>query len=164
MISLSKIIIIVALPVLNFPPVDFRFQKNEKNKLQIFDIIRKKFVDLTPEEWVRQHVVHFLKLEMEVPESVIAVEKQFILNHTKRRFDVLVHHSSTLNAIMVVECKAPEIKLNELTVNQALRYNLELQVPYVFLSNGLQHIFIDLTDTEPKILKSIPKYLDLIKK
>lgn len=153
----------MSLPVLNFPTIEFRFQKNEKGKLQIFDVVRKKFVDLSPEEWVRQHILHFLSNEVEVPLSMIAVEKQFLLHNTKRRFDILVHNTSTLNALMVVECKAPEVQLNELTINQALRYNLELKVPYVFLSNGLQHIFIDLKQNSPQILKKIPKYLDLVK-
>lgn len=151
----------MSLPALNFPNIEPRFKKNVKGTLQIFDLIRKKFVDLTPEEWVRQHLVHFLISEKQVPPSVISIEKQFLLNQTKRRFDVLVYNSD-LKPLMVVECKAPEVEINQLTVNQALRYNLELKVPYVFLSNGLQHVFMDLRGEKPEILKTIPSFLELI--
>jgi type I site-specific restriction endonuclease len=151
----------VALPILNFPNIDFRLKKNAKGTLQVFDIIRKKFVDLTPEEWVRQHIIHFLVSEKQVPSSMISVEKQLILNQTKRRTDLVVFNSH-LEALLIVECKAPEVEINQLTINQALRYNLELKVPFVFLSNGLNHIFIDLRKENPRILKNIPNYQDLI--
>lgn len=149
------------LPVLNFPIVDFRFQKNTKGTLQIFDIIRKKFVDATPEEWVRQHIIHYLINEKEVPASMISVEKQLILNNTKRRTDVVVFNSN-LKPILIIECKAPEVEINQLTVNQALRYNLELNVASVFLSNGLNHVFLKLGQNSPEILKQIPNYQMLL--
>lgn len=151
----------MSLPVLNFPLMDARFKKNEKGNLQIFDVIRKKFVDLTAEEWVRQHLVHFLIQEIQVPLAVIAVEKQFFLNNTKRRFDVLVY-TTDLKPLVMVECKAPEVEINQFTVNQALRYNLELKVPYVLLSNGLQHVFLDVRHENPQILKNIPLFSELI--
>lgn len=150
----------MALPVLNFPNIDVRFKKNTKGTLQVFDIIRKKFVDLTPEEWVRQHIIHFLVSEKQVPSSMISVEKQLILNQTKRRTDLVVFNSG-LEPLLIIECKAPEVEINQLTINQALGYNLELKVPYVFLSNGLKHIFIDLRAQSPRILKNIPNYFDL---
>lgn len=149
------------LPDLNFPKVEFRFQKNEKGTLQVFDIIRKKFVDVTPEEWVRQHIIHYLISYKQVPASMISVEKQLLLNNTKRRTDVVVFNSS-LKPVLIIECKAPQITIDQLTINQALRYNLELQVPSVFLSNGLQHIFVKLGN-EPNILKEIPNYENLLK-
>lgn len=151
----------MSLPALNFPSIQFRFKHNNKGTLQVFDVIRKKFVDLTPEEWVRQHLVHFLINEKQVSPSIIAIEKQFLLNNTKRRFDVLVY-TSDLKPLIIVECKAPEVEINQSTVNQALRYNLELKVPFVFLSNGLQHIFMDLRGENPIILKNIPSFLDLL--
>ena len=152
----------MALPVLNFPTVDFRFQKNEKGNLQIFDIIRKKFVDAAPEEWVRQHIIHYLINHKQVPASMISVEKQLLLNNTKRRTDVVVFNSN-LNPILIIECKAPEVEINQLTVNQALRYNLELNVRSVFLSNGLSHVFLKLVKNEPEILKELPDYQNLLK-
>jgi type I site-specific restriction endonuclease len=152
----------VELPVLNFPNVEFRFQKNGKGTLQIFDIIRKKFVDITPEEWVRQHIIHYLISDKQVPASMISVEKQLVLNKTKRRTDIIVFNSN-LKPILIIECKAPLVEINQLTVNQALRYNLELQVPFIFLSNGLQHIFLKLNEDNPIILKEIPHYQNLLK-
>ena len=149
------------LPVLNFPAVTFRFQKNEKGNVQIFDIIRKKFVDATPEEWVRQHIIHYLINHKQVPASMISVEKQLLLNNTKRRTDLVVFNSS-LKPILIIECKAPEIEINQLTVNQALRYNLELDVASVFLSNGLSHVFLKLEHNSPEILKEIPNYENLL--
>ena len=149
------------LPVLNFPIVDFRYKKNEKGTLQIFDVIRKKFVDITPEEWVRQHIIHYLINHKQVPVSMISVEKQLLLNKTKRRTDVVIYNP-TLIPILIIECKAPEIKIDQLTINQALRYNLELNAPAIFLSNGLQHIFLKLENQEPKVLKDIPTYENLV--
>ena len=149
------------LPDLNFPKVEFRFQKNAKGNLQVFDIIRKKFMDVTPEEWVRQHIVHYLINDKQVPASMISLEKQLILNNTKRRTDIVVFNSN-LKPILIIECKAPEIAINQLTVNQALRYNLELNVPFVFLSNGLQHVFLKINPNSPEILKEVPIYENLL--
>lgn len=150
------------LPVLNFPVVEFRFQKNDKGTLQVFDIIRKKFFDLTPEEWVRQHIIHYLINNKQVPASMISVEKQLLLNKTKRRTDIVVFNS-LLKPLLIIECKAPEIEINQLTVNQALRYNLELNVPSVFLSNGLNHVFLKLSSENAEMLKEIPDYQILLK-
>ena len=150
------------LPLLNFPKVEFRFQKNTKGNLQVFDIIRKKFFDLTPEEWVRQHILHYLIHNKQIPASMISVEKQLILNNTKRRTDIVVFNSN-LQPLLIIECKAPEININQLTINQALRYNLELNVPFIFLSNGLNHVCIKITPNVPVILKDIPNYETLLK-
>lgn len=152
----------MAPPKLNFPEVEFRFTKNEKNTLQIFDIIRKKFVDLTPEEWVRQHVIHFFISHQEVPATLISVEKQLVLNNTKRRTDIVVY-SPLLKPLLIVECKAPEVEINQETINQALRYNLKLNVPFVFLSNGLQHVFLKLNNESAEITKNIPNFYQMLK-
>lgn len=152
----------MSLPKLNFPNVEFRFQKNEKGNLQLFDIIRKKFVDATPEEWVRQHIIHFLIQHKQVPASMISVEKQLMINNTKRRTDIVIFNS-VLNPLLIIECKAPEVNIDQLTINQALRYNLELKVPAIFLSNGLNHLFLKLENEGPKVLKDIPDYQSLLK-
>lgn len=151
----------MSLQILNFPPVDFRLKKNEKETLQLFDIIRKKFVDITPEEWVRQHIVHFLIHHKNVPLSMISLEKQLELNNTKKRTDIIVYNS-TLKPILMIECKAPTIKIDQLTINQAMRYNIKLQVPFIFLSNGLQHIFLKLEKDGVKAMEEIPTYDILI--
>ena len=151
----------MALPVLNFPEIKLRFQNNAKNKLQLFDCIRKKFVDVTPEEWVRQHIIHYLITEKKVPASVISVEKQIVLNGVKKRYDIVVFNNSLI-PILIIECKAFNIPIDQLTINQALRYNLELKVPFVFLSNGLNHIFIKMNENPPKISKEIPNYIEML--
>lgn len=147
---------------LNFPDVDFRFQKNEKGSLQIFDVIRKKFIDLTPEEWVRQHIIHFFNSHQDVPVSLIAVEKQLILNNTKRRTDIVIY-TPNLKPLLIVECKAPSVEINQETINQALRYNLKLQVPFVFLSNGLNHVFLKLNTESAELQKKIPNFSEMLK-
>ena len=151
----------MSLQILNFPLVDFRFKKNEKGTLQLFDIIRKKFVDITPEEWVRQHIVHFLIHHKNVPLSMISLEKQLALNNTKKRTDIIVYNSA-LKPILMIECKAPTIKIDQLTINQAMRYNIKLQVPFIFLSNGLQHVFLKLEKDGVKAMEEIPAYDILI--
>lgn len=149
-------------PVLNFPPVQLRFKTNAKNGLQVFDIIRKKFVDLTPEEWVRQHLVHFLIQQKNVPASLISIEKQLILNATKRRTDVVVYNTN-LKPMLVIECKAPFVPIDQQTINQVLRYNLELQVPFIGLSNGLTHTCLQLSPNEPIIFHDFPAFSELLK-
>jgi type I site-specific restriction endonuclease len=151
----------MSLPILNFPKFEFRFQKNEKGNLQIFDIIRKKFIEATPEEWVRQHIIHFLISHKQVPASMMSVEKQLVLNNTKRRTDLVIFNSN-LKPLLIIECKAPQIEINQLTINQALRYNIELNVPAIFLSNGLHHIFLKIENKMPKVLKEIPDYQSLL--
>ncbi len=151
----------MSLPILNFPEVEFRFQKNGKGTLQVFDTIRKKFVDATPEEWVRQHIIHYLMLHKQVPASMISIEKQLILNNTKRRTDVVVYNNE-LKPLLIIECKAPQIDIDQLTINQALRYNMELNVPAVFLSNGLKHIFLKLEAGDSKVVKEVPTYENLL--
>jgi len=151
----------MSLPKLNFPDVEFRFQKNEKGNLQLFDMIRKKFVDATPEEWVRQHIIHFLIQYKQVPASMISVEKQLLFNNTKRRTDIVIYNSQ-LQPLLIIECKAPEVSIDQLTINQALRYNLELKVPAIFLSNGLSHVCLKLEKEGPKVLKDLPDYNSLL--
>ena len=94
---------------LHFPEYDFRFKSNE-NKPLIFDEIRKKFVALTPEEWVRQHVVRFLRTELNYPASHINVEKQLKLHNTLKRYDVVVFNRDG-SILLIVECKAPTIPI-----------------------------------------------------
>lgn len=122
-------------PDLKYPPIDVRLKK-DRQQFMVFDIIRKKWIVLTPEEWVRQHIIHWLINEHKVSPALLSVEKEVILNGTKKRYDIVVY-SKTLQPILVVECKAPEVNLTQSTVEQALRYNLELNAPYSFVSNGL---------------------------
>ncbi len=150
------------LPKLNFPTFDFRYKENQQGNTQIFDIVRKKFVDLTPEEWVRQNVCHYLINFKNVPISLISIEKQLTLNNTKRRTDLVIYNTN-LNPILICECKAPEIPLNQNTINQVFGYNIVLNVPFILLSNGLSHICIFNDANNARILKNIPDFSEMAK-
>lgn len=151
----------MSLPLLNFPEINARFQKNEAGILQIFDIVRKKFVVLSPEEWVRQHIIHYIITFKEVPLSMISVEKQLILNGTKRRTDVVLYNNQ-LKPVMIIECKAPDVPVDQSTINQILRYNLTLKVPFIFVSNGKNHVSLHVSEEIPKILKEFPNYHSIV--
>lgn len=122
---------------LNFPAFDFKISDID-GKSYIFDIIRKKNVLLTPEEWVRQHIVRFL-IENNYPPSLISVERQIKFNQLKKRFDILVYNNQA-KPILLIECKAPEVKLCQETLNQIALYNTQFKVDYLFISNGLKHL------------------------
>ena len=123
---------------LAFPHFKFTTKSNE-NKRTIFDPIRKKFVFLSPEEWVRQHVVHDL-LDKGIGKTRISVEKQFDVMGQSKRFDVVVAGKNASIALLV-ECKAPEIKITQNAFDQIARYQLALHADYLMLTNGLQHYY-----------------------
>lgn len=143
-------------PVLKYPTYNIRLKEGKDNKLFVFDTIRKKWLLLTPEEWVRQHVVNYLIEEKKYPLSLISLEKEIDLNGTKKRYDIVVY-SKQLTPEIIIECKAPEIKLSESVLEQALRYNLILHVNYVFITNGLS----DFTYYKNSALNELPSYHDL---
>ncbi|MFK8289602.1 type I restriction enzyme HsdR N-terminal domain-containing protein [Capnocytophaga canimorsus] len=143
---------------LNFYPYQFRF-KNSENKTLIFDEIRKKFVVLQPEEWVRQHVVQFLIQEKSFPKSLINVEKELVINGLKKRYDIVVY-KNTGEILLVVECKAPDILINQKVFDQVFRYNLSLQASVLMVTNGLQHYYamIDYNSNKLLFMESLPDY------
>ncbi|MEB8328969.1 type I restriction enzyme HsdR N-terminal domain-containing protein [Flavobacteriaceae bacterium KMM 6897] len=143
---------------LNFPAYDFRF-KNSENKVQIFDVIRKKFVVLQPEEWVRQHVVHHLMTDKSYPQSLINVEKQVKLHSMIKRYDVVVYNSDGTIEILV-ECKAPEIKITQTVFDQIARYNMQLKANYLMVTNGQDHYYckMDLPEEKYTFLQHIPDF------
>ncbi|MEX0361223.1 MAG: type I restriction enzyme HsdR N-terminal domain-containing protein [Allomuricauda sp.] len=143
---------------LDFPSYPFRLKSSEKG-LQIFDIIRKKFVFLQPEEWVRQHVVHFLVETKKYPKSLINVEKQLVVNQLKKRYDVVVFQPNG-SIYLLVECKAPEVTIDQTTFDQIARYNLQLQAKYLMVTNGQNHYYckMDLESEKYKFLKEIPDF------
>jgi len=150
----------VRFPAINFPSVDFRIKKTADFEFEIFDIIRKKFVVLTPEEWVRQHIIHFLINQKSIPASLISVEKQILFNGMKRRTDLVVY-SNQRNPLLIIECKEPNVELNQNTINQIYHYNSVLSVPYLLISNGLKHICIKHEANNALILKDIPNFEEL---
>ncbi len=143
---------------LDFPVYSFRFKSNE-NKRLIFDEIRKKFVVLTPEEWVRLHVVRYLIEDKNYPKSHINVEKQLLLNGTKKRYDVVVFNKDgTIH--LIVECKAPSIKITQDTFDQIARYNLVTNATYLMVTNGLEHYYCQLNYKEEQynFLRELPEF------
>ena len=143
---------------LNLPKYNFKL-KNSENKVLIFDNLRKKYLVLTPEEWVRQHFVYFLIDVKKYPVSLIALEKQLIINNLKKRSDILVFNSSGTPEI-IVECKAPQVKITQDTFDQIARYNLKLKAKYLIVTNGLNHYYckMDFKNETYVFLPEIPNY------
>ena len=146
------------LQKLNFPEFNFRF-KNSENKISIFDEIRKKFVVLQPEEWVRQHCVHYLIKCKNFPKSLINVEKKLEVNKMTKRYDIVVFKTDgTIQ--LIVECKAPKVKIDQSAFDQIARYNLELNADYLMITNGLEHYYcqMDFVNKRYDFLQDIPGY------
>lgn len=143
---------------LNFPKYDFRF-KNSQNSALIFDIVRKKFVVLTPEEWVRQHALMFLSIEKKYPLSHINVEKQILYNGLRKRYDIVVFNPNG-SIHLLVECKAPHINISQTTFDQIAQYNFKLNASYLMVTNGLEHYMCQMNFQEEKymFLKEIPEF------
>lgn len=129
---------------LNFP--EFQFQVfDQEEKTWIYDIFRKKHVVLTPEEWVRQHVLMYLVRVKNYPQSLISVERMIAFNKLKKRFDAMVYGKDG-KPFMLIECKAPEVNLSSETLFQIATYNMVFKVPYLFVSNGKQHLLFGLNE------------------
>jgi hypothetical protein len=143
---------------LNLPPCEFRMRYREK-KPYIFDPVRRRFVLLTPEEWVRQHFIRYLIDEKKYPESLMAVEKQISLNGKLFRFDLLVYRRNG-QPLLIAEFKAPDVKISQDTFDQVVRYNMALKVERVVVSNGLQHYvcMVDYQANSYRFLNEVPEY------
>ncbi len=143
---------------LNFPNYPFRF-KNSENKIAVFDEIRKKFVILTPEEWVRLHTIQFLMDEKKYPKSHINVEKQLKIGKLVKRYDIVVFKPKG-DIHLIVECKAPYIKITQETFDQIARYNLSLKASYLMVTNGLEHFYcqMDYVGEKYQFLQEIPAF------
>lgn len=143
---------------LNFPTYNFRF-KNSENKVAIFDEIRKKFVILTPEEWVRQHTVSYLIEEKSYPKSYINVEKLIKINDLNKRYDVVVFNSKG-EIELLVECKSTAVAISQDTFDQIARYNLVLKAKYLMVTNGINHYFcqMDFENQKYVFLKELPQF------
>ena len=119
---------------ITYPEPDFRI-KNEAGKEFIFDVLRKKWIILTPEEWVRQNFVQYLIQEKNYPSTLIAIEKEIQVGELKKRFDVLVY-DAIHQPWMMIECKAATIKLDNSVLQQILRYNITVPVSFIIITNG----------------------------
>ncbi len=140
---------------LNLPEFDYRL-KRDRDKVWIFDVFRKKYVVLTPEEWVRQHVVHFLTAHLRYPVSLLRLEMTLEYNGLKKRSDVVVFSRSG-EPWMLIECKAPEIILQENVAHQILTYNLTVNAEYLVVTNGIQLYCIN-SKRPHELLNSMPAY------
>ena len=143
---------------LDLPTYQFKFRNGDKGT-QIFDVVRKKYVALTPEEWVRQNFIRYLIDERDCPASLMSVEKGMVLNDLRKRSDIVVHDQNGAPAL-IVECKAPSVTINQAAFDQIARYNMVLRVRYLVVTNGLRHFYclIDHKKESYDFLKDIPKY------
>jgi len=143
---------------LNFPKFEYRFKSTE-NKVSIFDVIRKKFIILQPEEWVRQHCIHYIINVKKFPLSLINVEKELIINGLKKRYDIVVYNSDG-SIHLIVECKSYKVEINQNTFDQIARYNLTLDANYLMVTNGINHYYCQMNMEEKRyaFLRDIPEY------
>jgi hypothetical protein len=150
------------LKQLNLPQYSFKISGNGEKEM-ILDPLRRKFVKLTPEEWVRQNFVQYLISEGKYPAGLIGIEVMFSLNKLKRRVDILVHNRSG-KPVMIVECKATEVKIDDKVFDQIVCYNIGLKVPYIIVTNGIDHYAckIDHKENKYEFLMAIPLYEDLL--
>ncbi len=144
---------------INFPSYHFRLKSSE-NKVLIFDVIRKKFVVLQPEEWVRQHVVHYLIHDKNYPISLINVEKQLRIHTLLKRYDIVVFNPDGSIAILV-ECKAPTTRISKTVFDQVARYNLDLKATFLMVTNGIAHFYcqMDYENASYSFLRELPSYV-----
>jgi len=144
------------LITLNLPEFPYKLRTDGQSK-QIFDGLRRKYVALTPEEWVRQHFIQFLVNDKKYPASYISVEKGLKVNTLQKRTDIVIH-DKTGKPWMIVECKSPEIEINEETFYQAGRYNMNLKVSFLVLTNGLHHFCLRILNDRVVFEDDLPGY------
>jgi hypothetical protein len=143
---------------LSFPNYEFRLKKIDEKRF-IFDEIRKKYIELTAEEWVRQNCIKYLVNEKKYKSQLIAVEKKIILNNLTKRFDIIAYDNNG-DPNLLVECKAPNIAIRQETFDQILSYNRVINSKYLMITNGIIHYYckIDNIDNKINFLKDIPNY------
>ena len=141
---------------LNFPLYKFQF-KNIENKLYIFDEIRKKFVVLQPEEWVRQNTIKYLLEEIKYPKTLLNIEKKINVNGLTKRYDIVIYRLNG-EIFLIVECKAPQVKITQEVFDQIARYNLQLKAENLMITNGISHYFcqMDYINQQYIFLKDLP--------
>jgi type I site-specific restriction endonuclease len=147
---------------LKLPSYSFRITERKGRQL-IFDENRRRWVALTPEEWVRQNFIRFLKEEKKFPRSLMAVEKKVMINGLSQRFDLLVYDRKGY-PLLIAEFKSPDVQINQMTFNQASRYNSVLGAPFFLISNGMVHFMckLDFVSRITQYLAEIPRYDDLV--
>ena len=146
---------------LNLPPHPFKITERD-GVVFIFDELRKKHLVLTPEEWVRQHFIQHLILDKKFSKTLIQIEGGLILNQLQKRSDILVYNTAG-EKLMLIECKAPKVKITQSVFDQASRYNSIHQAKWIVLTNGLQHVYAKMNLEKGSFLftEEMPDYLDL---
>ncbi|MCS6795264.1 MAG: type I restriction enzyme HsdR N-terminal domain-containing protein [Raineya sp.] len=141
---------------LNLPTYEHQIiRKNDK--LWIFDVIRKKYVLLTPEEWVRQQIICWLVEEYDYPKSLMQIEKEHYYHHKAKRTDIVIY-DRVGNPFMLVECKSMNVTLSQAVCEQAFLYNQTLQAPYILLTNGLCFVLMRFSESGFVFLEKIPEF------
>lgn len=146
---------------LNLPPYPFKITLRDEQHF-IFDEVRKKHLVLTPEEWVRQHFIHYLILEKKFPRSLIQIEAGLNLNDRQKRTDIVIFNTAG-QRIMVIECKAPAVKISQGVFDQAARYNSVHKAKWLVVTNGLKHCYAQIDHLSESFLffEELPEYIDL---
>lgn len=141
---------------LNLPPFDFNIRSSGQSK-EIFDSFRKKYVVLTPEEWVRQHFAVFLRDHLHYPQGLMALEIEFKQHGVSNRADIVVHNNMGV-PWLIVECKSPDVKLTQEVFYQASRYHAGLGASYIAVTNGISHYCCEYKTEGFEFLNSFPEY------
>ena len=143
---------------LNLPEFEYKVKKTS-GKVSIFDIIRKKYVILTPEEWVRQSMVHFLVESLKYPRSLISIETGLKYNLLAKRSDILVYDRDA-SPFLLIECKTFQFPINQKAMDQLATYNKTISAPYIALTNGLKHYCIEVKKGQNAPLDNFPAFPD----
>ena len=145
------------------PPILTRTRKVASQRTQIFDAFRNKFVALTPEEWVRQHMLNYLNEHLHYPKNLLGVEVSLKLNNLSKRADIVVY-TTELTPWMIIECKAAEVEISQAVFDQAARYNITMRVPFLVVTNGIRLLAARINFKEGKVemLQSMPDFIDKI--
>jgi hypothetical protein len=149
------------LQKLNLPAYQFKFQ-NKEDRVELFDVVRKKFVALTPEEWVRQHFIQYLINQKGFPPSLMQLEKPLNYNQLDKRSDIVVY-DKTAQPMVLVECKSPQVAITQDTFDQIARYNFSLKVRYLIVTNGINHFCCQMNyeTSSYSFIEQIPLYKEL---
>ncbi|MBC8266879.1 MAG: type I restriction enzyme HsdR N-terminal domain-containing protein [Flavobacteriales bacterium] len=146
------------MPQLNLPNAELKIKLVEATT-QVFDKVRKKYFKLTPEEWVRQNFIHYLNKEKNYPFGLMGVEKMVKYNELSTRADIVLYNKEG-KPTMIVECKAPNVKITQDAFNQIAKYNFKLKVNFLVVTNGLQHFCcaMDYKNNKITFLEGVPEY------
>jgi len=140
---------------IKYPSFQFKIKDKEGNEI-IFDALRKKWITLTPEEWVRQNFIQYLLQEAKYPPSLIAIEKEIMLGELKKRFDVLIYNRNH-QPWMMIECKSMEVSLDQKVLDQVMRYNISVPVQYMVITNGEYSYAFERREEGLMMLEELPK-------